>query len=585
MLGFANEDNAEHSSVWYTDQWAGRIDASSAYELEWSQERCSSAPGRRMGSASLFVAGGVLVHGGEDGGQDTGKYAPGSLLDETLFLRHTPSCSWQSLLPSASSVPAPRVAYHACTAIGETSLACYGGMTVGEGRLQDSSELYIGTVHASSGSITWLVVRAGSEDAPWPSPLHGHALQYLARPAVRIEGGGKATVGVENGLYLYGGESAPWPDSQACPGLLTASPSARTCTLGEVWQYTWSEGEEAGQGRWRRAEPTVLDGQDPPPPRAYSSTALVSGLSQELADMPSPAILLYGGAQCTPSCTTLGDTWLLVPDPIVLLGQGGAPIPGGVGGLQWQPMVHSSTGEDAGVLAGVAEGGQARQKDALWKAQVHAQWAWVLAAARQVSGTLRKGALTWQEPSARHKHVLTSPPHAWQVAAWAQGAVGAVMQGVLSAQHAVLVAQGDWSAVADMHLNALWSGYQSGTRDVGQASQWTSLPLTALLHGGESYMPSTYYGDTWVWTHGQVLSMYVQGMRVASKSGRRRTGSDIRSSLGTERVAGMSMWALGGILCLALCRHWRTKGRVAQSRSRARKPLAFFRPWRSKTGV
>lgn len=215
-------------------------------------------------------------------------------------------------------------------------VALFGGrvraganLTAGSWSLADSSELWIGSVAAGPGHdalvgwsqacrggdsgacskqpgpshggprLQWEAPGATAGTAPWPVARHGHA------SAVSAGSDGAAS------LWVFGGAGG------ACPSLGGASQEQLPrqgggCLLGDLWvlglrigvPQSTSPARQVVLAGWSRVRPAGGGSLWPrlplwPGPRKHPAMVWTGGSE----------LLLFGGAECLPSCSCRADTW------------------------------------------------------------------------------------------------------------------------------------------------------------------------------------------------------------------------------------------------------------------------------------
>jgi hypothetical protein len=235
-------------------------------------------------------------------------------------------------------------------------------------------------------------------------------------------------------------------------------------------------------------------------------------------------VFLFGGARCVPGCACFGDAHQLTVAPlaVALLGKAGLPttvpadaIDAASVGMRWSSVDDTPLPQRGDVLveylrqaalmpghpaaaaaAGTAAG--AVGESALtppWRAA----YAWAAGAAVGTSdgGVLRGGQAAVEQkarqsagsapaPPARYRHSLASDHRslAAAVRGRAEALVSLLGSGAAGAQPAAAAAAAEGGQRTRALLELLVRPYP--------------LPAVAVAFGGESYGPSTYYDDTWV---------------------------------------------------------------------------------------
>jgi hypothetical protein len=314
-------------------------------------------------------------------------------------------------------------------------------------------------------------------------------------------------------------------------------------------------------------------------------------------------MLLFGGARCTPGCTCLGDAFHLAISPYAIVTTDTAAsmpqaAPGSSAGMEWRPVPDSAAPRaadaaavkaamlpaatapaprDGSKVAPISDGasGAARAVSPPWQAAFH----WIAHATRQYTtagsrlrgrtGGMRPVAapaalpLPWSDTSAqptgppaapppRYRHTLSSEhrPHVAAVRMRAQTVAALLQEGTVAMSAGVLRVAPAAAAVAWTLLEAPYP-----------------LPTYAVLFGGESYAPSTYYDDVWVFsdapTRAVVALLADQAGDTADdaaaaggrypRAGAGQAGGELAAASSARGVALLAMAAIAGLCGIARC--------------------------------
>ncbi len=537
---------------WLDDAWF----ASPGVEgVRW--RRGVSPPFARFGHVLLSLDGALLLHGGDDGGRGApllgGGYSPGSYTAESWLLQGQGG-KWDKAATPSNSDPPPALAGHACAQLNGDSVLCFGGSTAAPTRSRP-----VGYAVPDSDD-TWLVVLAGDAvtwtrvaTAARPAARHGHSMIFLPRPAVvpAISALEAPSIMLENAVYLTGGASV---NSSTCGGRLLVG----ACTHSDLWRFVWysepggAGGRGATSGVWQRV---AFSGREDlrPSARSYAGMAGVgsvhSGLG--LAPLLTPSALLHGGAECDPSCTCFADTWLLVPAPIATVAVGrlsAALVTHVQAGVAWRrvaegaeaparppvglrpPPAPYSLSDEAVSLLGA-------ELTVLHAAQSSSSGSWLLPAAPAAV------------PNGRYRHSLNSLEATSRMLAWAEEAatqVGSALAALLRT---------DSGGLAPEDLRSFLTEALADPPSGLATPPLPPLPTVALLFGGESYQPSTYYSDLWAWSDADVVRRTFDGR--VRRARPKAPLSDSAVAVQYAVAAAAYFLGLGGLLRLASA--WRAR--------------------------
>jgi hypothetical protein len=325
-----------------------------------------------------------------------------------------------------------------------------------------------------------------------------------------------------------------------------------------------------------------------------------------MAALPSGA-LLFGGARCTPGCACLGDAWQLriqaVHSAAALppAASAAASVEARTIGYEW---VLVPPGDAAAQAHAPAAAGEAFSDDTIdrhlrttmpqlaeealspWRT-ASAWWRAALAptarpagggiaglALRQVSSPAQGDGLrgATEAPPARYRHSLAAE---YRPSAAAVRRVGASAVAMVQRRRA---AAGDGTRQADngagnanKHLRpvpqpplhvAVWH------HAVRALAQEQRVPAFAVLFGGESYGPSTYYDDAWVFFDAADAAALTRLHRDLSLGGMDAHDALFLGPLGTvrRRLAGIFLIMAAGVLAVCSVRRCRSWVRLRRSR-------------------
>jgi hypothetical protein len=516
----------------------------------------TTRPSARYGSATFRLGQDIYLFGGDDGGHKRGfgSYVWGAYFNDVWRMRKAISregvdeWSWQEIpVSNAAAKPEPR-SLHACITfptllppdadekvtgktfsedkwqLGTTenlylkaleSAFCFGGLVANavedsKHPVIDSDEAWVANVidDDTGNSVLW--TRKSFSGVLQPPPRHGHALAYFSR-VVHLQGNVNEAR-LEHSIFMFGGSAVACDVSKAkASGLTedfdfivykrglrsaqdTMAFSSQSCQFGDTWRLVWyTQIETNGKtsvsldfdvgrtsdfpaaladARWQHlssSRPSVLAkartsksnaawrqwvassvlfGQDPfitlqhPSPRSMASLTPVAG-----------GLLLFGGGVCTPGCTCYGDSWMFVISPLSTV----------------DSFLPNASIEAARVNAAWVPLRNRRQKVAVLDRHeldgVGALARWLLRSVESNETDVTTLSIGFEEPLPRYRHAMASDYRA----------------GLCTTLH-----------------NALGETQQTFINErCGQ--------FHAILFGGESYMPSTYFDDTWLWVHDDAL--------------------------------------------------------------------------------
>jgi hypothetical protein len=332
----------------------------------------------------------------------------------------------------------------------------------------------------------------------------------------------------------------------------SSSSSSSTCTFADLWRFTWLESDSSGDngakqhpamnGQWEhvlmdeKQEVTKASSSDRHPLfarldgelRVWRSSA--SGDSALSASRPPPLVhpamatvagglLLHGGALCNPGCICSADTWLLRLAPVAWLDRRG-------GRAATATKARGSKGKwrERSLLAiGAAQWEQPQPTDSLFLSEQDRERMQALVAAAMsdasasrwapflsrslkpaVAPGLRRwwNAQSWQEhaPPARFRHTLNSLQSSQTNLAYDRLAY--VQQ--LLQRYVASALDADEAASLLLHHYGLPPTDTVSDQQTASSAALLSASI-AVAYGGESYHPSRYFGDAWLWWDTRLL--------------------------------------------------------------------------------
>lgn len=314
-----------------------------------------------------------------------------------------------------------------------------------------------------------------------------------------------------------------------------------TCQFADTWRYVWHERvqEEVSAheseksapwlpwGRWERiAFPVPTSLRHPPPtPPASSQVASASawltkqwthwrGNSAVGSDgVPSPrglpgfaavshGILMHGGSLCNPGCVCYGDTWQLVIAPLVVYTH--------VSKFKLQDKFSANSHPSAAAAAVVMDAATLlvawmRRPSPPHTPTVHIQARQARANTHTTGGNDVEAETTGVDGG----NVMQGAARWIAAIAMAPAPVGSL--------NTPRVDIDNWDGLVEpppRYRSSVVSEYRPLVARILQqlypqaqqrsAAESPVVPV-ALMFGGEMYMPSTYYDDTWLWVEDQVV--------------------------------------------------------------------------------
>lgn len=249
---FYNRNAKPSQPAWLHDTWSFSFKSG-----RWSilHDGKKGAPSPRYGHSTFMHDGGMYIFGGDDGDHKASPTNYRSHHFNDVWRFDMAARTWQEIKPAAGSpVPAPR-SLHGSGLVGN-SFVVYGGLGHNDTWSFDLS------------TATWSKHEIRTHQA---HPGTRYASSYAA---------------VGDKLYIFGGaRRGGFP-------------------IDDLWSF------EPATGLWTRlsvtaeAQTKLVEDKLWPPGRSYGSLAAATTLAG------APALVLYGGANCTRGCQCKGDSWV-----------------------------------------------------------------------------------------------------------------------------------------------------------------------------------------------------------------------------------------------------------------------------------